>query len=124
MDAEPKADTQLSPDDVEKLIIGRGGPFMVGPGKRGNEIIFWISPAGAQKGDTYTGSHGSGYTFTGPEGEVRGVAEMHILPRKEGRMVQRKLWEHARAQGVDKSGSISYRLRIVRTWLEDNLRGF
>lgn len=122
-EGEPTTRTELTPDTIEALIQEGRAPFEYGATTSGKEetVTFFIPPKGTQRGDILTGSATHGFTFTSPEGESRGMAEMHVLPRKEGRLVERKMWDSARAQGVDNSGKISYAFRKARVWCQDNL---
>ncbi len=108
---------------IEQERIPSASRIRSGVGKDAREeMMFFIPPEGTRFGDTAQGSGiTEAITYIGPDGEVRGTADLQYLPIEQGILVREKIEETLRAKGIDQSSEISYAFKRIRRWVSENI---
>lgn len=96
--ANEKSEEDFTKEGVlEELIQDGRVPINFGAmieGSDDNEkISFFLPPKGTKLGDSYEGNALIGYHFISPEGEDRGIAELHVVPTEIGLKIMKKIDE-------------------------------
>ncbi|MCK9186660.1 hypothetical protein M0P48_04460 [Candidatus Gracilibacteria bacterium] len=84
----------LQPGAIEALIedgrIPLGFGILIEEGGK-PQMSFWIPPKGTKLGDSMEGDGAFGFQFRSPEGQDRGHAEWHVVPKKIGEQIKTRV---------------------------------